>query len=46
MYGPIPSAKIETFPSAPPENKSRNPKILFPEAIRAKISLFIPNTGI
>ena len=38
-------AKIETLPNAPPENKSRNPIMLFPPAILEKISLFIPKIG-
>ena len=37
--------KIETLPNAPPENKSRNPIMLFPPAILEKISLFIPKIG-
>ncbi len=32
IYGPIPSAKIDTLPKAPPENKSKKPIILFPAA--------------
>ena len=46
IYGPIPKANIETLPKAPPENKSRNPKILFWLAKLAKCSLSIPNNGI
>ena len=44
IYGPIPNANIETLPKAPPVNKSKNPRMLFPEAILAKISLFIPKS--
>ena len=45
IYGPIPSAITETFPNAPPENKSIKPIKLFPAAICEKISLSIPNNG-
>ena len=46
MNGPIPKARIDTLPSAPPVNKSRNPMILLPLAILANIWLLIPYKGI
>ena len=42
MKGPMPSANIDTFPKAPPENKSKNPIILFPCAIFENTWLLIP----
>ena len=42
IKGPIPNANIETLPKAPPENKSKKPIMLFPEAILENISLFMP----
>ena len=41
IYGPIPSANIETLPNAPPVNKSKKPKMLLPEAMLEKNSLLI-----
>ena len=41
----MPSANIETLPRAPPENKSRNPRIsLLPAILRT--SVLIPYSGI
>ena len=46
INGPIPNANIETFPNAPPENKSKKPMILFPCAKLLNTWLLIPNSGI